>query len=327
MDNRDPRFKSICKEIETLKKSIKNARKDQRQEKSESVKKAFIHYISELNSQLAWLLLDAGEFERGLSIYHSLSWRTHGEEKYHGISRALIEMEYYDDARKVLERGLRRFPESYPLLVAMGLLHKRLGHEFEALKYFEHALQIAPDNRHALYDQALSLNGLGHYEEAAPILSNLIEQYPDDPEYLVEMGYCNLSMGHPEDAIPFYMKAKDMGFLSPGIYGGLCCAYMDMGMKTDALEIATEGLRALPDGHPGLYENLGEVYREMGWIDEAKGILNEGLNKFPDDEGIKKVLKEIEDEDDNPDDGKKPPILGLLLLSLLIKKFLKQKKG
>ena len=39
-----------------------------------------------------------------------MSWRTHGEDKYNGIARALIEMEYYDEARQLLEKGLQEIP-------------------------------------------------------------------------------------------------------------------------------------------------------------------------------------------------------------------------
>jgi len=38
-------------------------------------------------------------------------------------------------------------------------------------------------------------------------------------------------------------------------YTGLCCAYWELGMKEDAMEIATEGLRRFPDEDPILYHN------------------------------------------------------------------------
>ena len=58
----------------------------------------------------------------------------------------------------------------------------------------------------------------------------------------------------------------------------------------------------------------------MGWLEDARGILTEGLRKFPGDEVIEIMLKRIEDETDNPDKGKKPPIIRLLLLLSLIQK-------
>lgn len=320
MEKNDPGINDIHKEIKRLKKRISHIEKQATDAKNKSADRKSACFLNDLKSSLAWQYLDLGEYETGLVFYKELPWQTHGEEKYNGICRALIEMEYYDEAGKLLERGLKRFPESHMLLVGKGLLLRRLGYEFDALKCFERALEFAPDDRHALYDRALALNGLGHYEDTLPILKNLIEAYPDDPEYLVEMGYACLNSGLPEDSIPFYRKAQDMGYLSPGIYGGLCCAYMDLGMKHEAIEIAAEGIKKLPDKHPGLYENLAEGYKECGWINEAHDVLHDGLKKFPDDERLEELLQEIEDEIDNPDKDKKPPIIGLMFLLTLLKK-------
>lgn len=276
--------------------------------------------IAELKDQLAWELLDAGENEKGLAMYQTLSWRTHAEVKFTGMARALIEMEYYNEAGKLLGKGLSRFPESVPLLIAMGCLHQRLDNDFEALKYFEQAVKFTPDGRNALYNKALSLNNLGYYEDAEPIIKDLIEKYPDDPEYLVEMGYIDICRGYPEEAIPFYKKAKDAGYLNWSVYDGLFWSYFNMGLKNDALEIAIEGIKELPDSHSRLYGDLSSIYKEMGWIDEAKDILKKGLGVFPEDNDLMELLKEIEDEENNPDNGKKPPIKEILIIAALIKK-------
>ena len=97
-------------------------------------------------------------------------------------------------------------------------------------------------------------------------------------------------------------------------------------MKNEALLIAEEGLREFPDDCSEIYMSLGDAYFEMGWLEEARGILTEGLRKFPGDEGIEIMLKRIEDETNDTDKGKKPPIIRLLLLlSLIQKRLLKQK--
>ena len=64
----------------------------------------------------------------------------------------------------------------------------------------------------------------------------------------------------------------------------------------------------------------------MGWVEEARGILTEGLRKFPGDEVVENMLKRIEDKTDDPDKGKKPPIVNLLLLFILDQKNMGKKK-
>ena len=327
MGKNAPRINGIHRKIKKLKKKIATTQKQAKIVKGKIADRGLADHLTNLKNSLAWLYLDLGEYDAGLALYRELPWQTHGEAKYNGMARALIEMEYYDEAGRLLRKGLKRFPESTPLLVGMGLLHRRLGYEFDAFKYFESALEFAPNDRSALYDKALALNDLGYHDDALPILKDLVETYPNDPEYLNELGQTYLSAGLPEDSIPFFQKAKGMGYLAPGIYGGLYCAYMDIGLKNEALDIAQEGIEKLPDGHPGLYENLAEGCKEFGWINEARDVLHEGLKRFPDDEGLKKLQKEIEDKTDNPDKDKNPPVIGLILLSIILNKFLKKKKG
>ncbi len=326
MKNADPRLNDIKDEIKNIKKILVRYKGQEKESGEKTRKTRGEARIDELRERHAWLLLDAGEYHEGLTLYKTLPWGTYGEEKYIGISRALIELEEYHEAEKFLIKRLRRFPGSGSLLVARGLLHRRLGDDFAALEDFQSALTLTPGDRHALYDQAISLNSLGYYDEAVSILRKLVKKYPDDPEYLIEIGYSLLEQGNPQDAIQYYLKANKTGYESPNVYGGLCCAYIDLGMKTEALEIASEGLRKFPDKHPGLYENLGEAYRDMGWRDDALDILNKGLEKFPNDERLKSLLKEIEDKDDNSDLNNKLRLTGVfVILSEFLKKLSKKR--
>jgi tetratricopeptide (TPR) repeat protein len=326
MRNKDPRITAMREEIRKLSKRLVNVENKYRQAIDKDRKRTLALHVDDIRSKIGWLLLDSGEYDKGLAIYKAMSWHTYAEDKYNGISRALIEMEYYDDARRILGKGLKRFPQSYCLLVAMGLLHKRLGHEVDALKYFEQALVCSPGDKDVLYDKAITLSELGYYEDSLSIIKKLIKKYPDDSENFIEAGYCHLMMGYPENAIRYYKKASNKGFLSPTIYGGLVSAYMDMGLKHEALEMALEGMREFPEA-PGMYENLGEVYFEYGWINEAKQVLEEGVKKFPEDERLKEVLKKIEDETNDPDKNKKPPFICIMLfLSLILKKLERKTK-
>jgi tetratricopeptide (TPR) repeat protein len=99
-----------------------------------------------------------------------------------------------------------------------------------------------------------------------------------------------------------------------------------MGLKTDAIETAKEGIKKFPD--PILYHDLGIAYYEKDWLSEAKDIVEKGLKKFPEDNDLKELLKIIEDEIDNPDDDKEPtipPMMRVIALSAILKK-LKDKK-
>lgn len=288
--------------------------------------------LDDLKMELGWVLMDCGRYEEGLAFYQSIPWKTNGEQKCNGMARALTEMEYYDEARRILERGLKRYPDSYALWVAMGALHGCLGDDFESLKCFETAIQFAAgDNSAGLYDKAFILMKLGCYGDAVSILNDLIKKNPKDPRYFADRGSCALDMGYSQEAIQYYQQAMGVWELSPDIYtgvciySGMCSAYFELGMIDESMEIALEGLKKFPEEDAILYQNVGANFFQRGWQREAVEILKKGIKKFPGDQELKKFLNDVEDDLDDPNDDKKPPLLGLILLIALIYKRLKKR--
>ena len=186
-------------ELKELKEEYRIARRELRWVKSNAKRRELKEYVDDLKMKLGWTLLDHGKYEQGLALYQTLSWRTHGMMKCNGMARALTEMGYHDEARRVLKLGLKKFPESYALWVAMGAWHESLGEDFESLKCVEIALRFAPeDNSTGLFNKAFTLIKLGCRGDALPIIDGLIERYPDDPRHLAERGSCALNMGYPQ---------------------------------------------------------------------------------------------------------------------------------
>jgi tetratricopeptide (TPR) repeat protein len=314
--------------LKSLEKKLQSAKGDLNLTENKASQKYLKERIENLKIDLGWTCLECGEYEKGLALYQTLSWKTYGEIKCTGIAWALTEMKQYDEARRILEKGLREFPESCALWTGLGILHDNLGDHFESLKCFEAAIKFDPmKSPGPLYNKALTLMGLGSFTDASRILDHLIEEYQDDPKYLADRGYCALRTGYSHEALQYYEKAMALFSESPDphtgvcIYAGFCSSYLELGMKKEAMEISLEGLKRFPDQDSALYQNAGAAFYEMGWRKEAMEILKKGVEKFPEDEELKKVLKDIEDDMDDPDKGDKPPILGaLLLLALLYKR-------
>ncbi len=316
---------------EELAQKLFTAKMDLEKTKSARKRRDLQEQIDGLKMDLGWTLLDCKEYEKGLALISSVSWKTHGEMKCNGIARALTEMGHYDEARRLLMRGLRMYPDSYSLWTAMGILYGTLGDNVEALECIETALRYAPeDNSTGLYNKALALMGIGCYGDAVPILEGLFERHPEDPMYLSDRGVCALEMGYPQEALRYYQKAMEIWQRNPSvypgicIYAGLCSSYLGLGMKREGAEIALEGLRKFPDEDPVLYQNVGAAFWEMGWRQETIEVLKKGVEKFPEDEDLKKSLKDVEDDTDDPD-GEKPPILGLILLMAMIYRRMRKK--
>ena len=316
---------STEEETKELTRKVVRAQHDLRQIRNRKKRQELKGYIDHLNMDLGYTFLELREYEKAFALLSTVSYATHGEMKFNGMAWALTEMGHYDEARRLLEMGLNRFPHSYALWVAMGALHDNLGDDFEALKCIDTALQFAPEHSAGgLYNKAVTLRKLGCYGDARPIMDDLIERYPEDPTYVAESGVIALDTGYPAEALQYYQRAMGVWQFSPNvddgvcIYTGLCSSYMELGMKKDAMEIALEGLEKFPDEDPIIYQNVGAAFFEMGWRNECMEILKKGVDKFPEDEELKKFLKHIEDDLDDPDGGEKPPLLGLLLLTALL---------
>jgi len=312
---------------EGLAQKIFMAKMDLEKTKSAKKRRHLQEDIDGLKMDLGWTLLDCKEYEKGLALISSISWETHGEMKCNGMARALTEMGRYDEAMRLLKRGLRTYPDSYALWIAMGALYENLGDDFESLKCIETALQFAPeDDSTGLYNKALALMRIRSYGDAVPILEGLVKRHPEDPKYLSDRGVCALEMGYPQEALRYYQIAMEIWRRNPDvytgicIYAGLCSAYMELGMKRESMKIALEGLKKFPDEDAVLYQNLAATFWEMGWHREAMEVLKKGIEKFPEDEELKKFLKDAEDDMDDPEGGENPPLLGLILLAAILKK-------
>ncbi|MCX8119183.1 MAG: tetratricopeptide repeat protein [Desulfobacterota bacterium] len=166
--------------------------------------------------------MDQREYKRALKLYRSLPWKSFGEVKFNGYARALTEMGFYEEARKFLEEGLKVYPDSYVLWVAMAALYETMGSYFEALECVEEALNCFPeDDSVALYNKALVLMRIGCYGEAREIMDELMERAPRDPKILTQRGYLALEMGYPGEALGYYQRAMKVWQEDPTLNEGI----------------------------------------------------------------------------------------------------------
>jgi tetratricopeptide (TPR) repeat protein len=239
-------------------------------------------------------------------------------------------MGYYNEAQKLLMKGLRRFRKSCNLWTQCGILNSLLGNGLQSLRCFEAAIEFGPKAPEFFYNKSLALIKLRRYEEATLILDYLVEHYPG-PMYLAERGNCSLETGYPYEALRYYQRALDFLNKNPEVEAGLCIyaglssAYIELGMRKEAMEAALEGISRYPDKEPALYYNLGSTLMAMGYKEEARGVLKLGIKRFPESENLKKLLRELDDMDD-PDRGSST-ILGILFLVALMKRRFRRKGG
>lgn len=265
------------------------------------------------------------EYEKAFVIYKELSLKKYAEKKYIGMAKALIGLQFYQEAKRTLEAGLREFPDSSPILLAMGNYYITLKDYSMALKYLDEGLSQEPDCEATFFSKGCALFGLGYYEDASLIFRQILEGWPEHPGSLIMIGNYYLVTGYPEEASVYFKKSLSIWSSSPEACTGLYFSYRKMKLHTDALKIAQECFREYHD-YPLSYLILADAHWTQGWRNEARDLVLEGIRKFPDDEDLKDFLKTIDDETDSPDDGKNPPLITILLYFLLLKKLERKTK-
>ena len=96
----------------------------------------------------------------------------------------LLQREEWDDARKLVERELKRQPNDHWLLTQLGVTYYEQGRYREALSPLLDSLAIVPDCPLTLWNVAGTLDALGKPEVAVPIYAWLLgskKSADDDP--------------------------------------------------------------------------------------------------------------------------------------------------
>ncbi|HXX80164.1 MAG TPA: tetratricopeptide repeat protein [Thermodesulfovibrionales bacterium] len=257
-------------------------------------RKQLLRELKDLKASLAWQYLEAEEFVKAKEIYDKLPMSTHATDIYSGKARILIETKKYDEARKLLEESLVKFPDYVPLLNTLGILYNTTGDFYEALRYFDRALAIEPKNNPwSLQNKSGTLTALGYHEEAHKILLNLLRSDPKNSNYNADLAYCEGQRGNYLKAIEYCKKARKNGYETAALYTWMCKAYHVLDQPRKMLAAAREGIRKFPGQNAELYTFLGMGYMTLERYEEARKVLEQGLAVDPKAVGIPELLEVI----------------------------------
>jgi tetratricopeptide (TPR) repeat protein/polyferredoxin len=126
----------------------------------------------------------------------------------HDLGAAWLEKGDLERARAVYEMGLSRTPEEVPLLIALGGVESRTGHDRSAIAHYSEALRLG--DRSALLHNNLGALYLrnGHVQEALPHYQQLVELMPDDPRARYTLGVLLARTGRPGPARDHLVEAQ-----------------------------------------------------------------------------------------------------------------------
>lgn len=173
-------------------------------------------------------------------------------------SEVLVRQKHYHQARKLLNKALKKHTTHIRLLYARAMVSEKLNQIGRLEKDLRQILSIKPNH-------ALALNALGYtladrtnrYREAKELITKAYQLTPNDPAVVDSMGWVEFKLGNMADALKFLKQAY----------------------------------KVFPDHEVAAH--LGEVLWVSGKQEEALMIWNAALREQPTSEVIKKAMRRL----------------------------------
>jgi arylsulfatase A-like enzyme/tetratricopeptide (TPR) repeat protein len=220
-------------------------------------------------TQKAEILEREGNLAGSAKVYGQiLEQNPQSPVNYVNLALILAKMNQFEEAVRILERGLAALPGSLTLLsrlghtyMVMGRLQKSLdvwqavlvinpqyfdgllacgwildimGKKQEAREYLEKALKVEPENVFLRKTYAMNLASSGNLKEAIAVFEDLKQEYPGDYEVLQDLGIAYGYAGDINKAIDVLKAAVEI-HPTPVAYYNLTVALKKVGNIKDAV--------------------------------------------------------------------------------------------
>jgi tetratricopeptide (TPR) repeat protein len=149
-----------------------------------------------------------------------------------------------DDARLVLEKGEKLFPNDENVLYYLGFTLDRLGQKDKALAKMEHLLSVNPDNANALNFVGYTLVELNtRMNEAEKFLARAVSLKPDDAFILDSYGWLLYRQGKSREAMKQLERAYANKPEEGVIAEHLADIYVALNLPRKALSVYEQALK------------------------------------------------------------------------------------
>ena len=210
--------------------------------------------------QATRLAIQSGQFQEA---HDSLARESRGQPRLEIVfitieSSVLIQEGHLDEARRLLDISLNKFPNDTDLLFARVLLFDTLKDQAGSEADLQQIIRMKPDDARALNHLGYMLaDQTDRYEEALGLLERAIAISPDDPAITDSLAWAQYKLGYYEEALQNLRRA----------------------------------FANFPDHEVAAH--LGEVLWMMNRRDEARKVWQDALTDRPDSELIRAVKEKF----------------------------------
>ena len=250
-------------------------------------------YMSDALFYLGAMTEEDGDVDGAMDFYTRVTSGNNAITARIRLSLILYRLGRPDDALKQLELHSRSDPETaLDLAAARAELLTRMERYDEALKLYDQKLLRYPGDESLLYSRSFLYEQMGRVDDAIGELEALLKRNPDDPVALNALGYTLADRTtRYEEAERYVSKALEQSPNSPAIVDSMGWVQFRLGNLDEAVEYLQKAW--LLDRDPEIAAHLGEVYWAQGRQDDAKEIWYESLEENPDSEALQEVVERL----------------------------------
>ena len=227
-------------------------------------------------AMLASAYESAGNSTLALDAYQrAVTADPHNPDRYLDSSRLLMDLNRYDDAAELVERGLSNAPDNYPLTVRLGAVEMMRGNRDQAREAFRKAIVEHPEAALGYVALAQSYMKEGSDEEALKILAGGRDKVPRDFALEYVFGLVSYRLGQQKQAMEALKNAEALGPNVVEPHYQLGVLYMQMQQwKTAQTEF--ERVLQIDPRRATAYYQLSRAYTRTGDTKKARQMATEG---------------------------------------------------
>lgn len=190
-------------------------------------------------------------------------------DRYLDYTRLLMDLDRYDDAAMLIEKGIQNTQDSYALNVRLGAIEMMKGEFEKARESFQKAIDEHPEIPVGYVALAKVYMKEGQDQDAADLLSRVRGKLAKDFALEYVFGLVSYQLGNKDQAVKAFKSAEEMrpGIVEP--YYQLGKLYMEAG-NWDQARIELEQVVSLNPSHAQAHYQLSRVYARLGDMKKAR---------------------------------------------------------
>lgn len=212
------------------------------------------------------------------------------EAIYTTLSKVYTEEKDTIKALEVIQKGLKKYPDSFNMIVAEANVYLAIGNTEKAIESLGRAIEKNPNNPNLHYAMGAKYNDLGYFEESQSAYKKAIELKPDYFD-----AYYNLGALYNNTAADLLKEANNLPFDANEKYDTLKTK-ADQLLK-GAIPVLEAALKLKPDDKYTI-QTLQQLYGKTGQTEKYKIMKNKMENKIEDEEW-NSFIKTLTDAYDN----------------------------